>query len=114
MAPERVVSELGDDVRGAILGSAGGRFFVCAIGGTLPAALAADWLTSTWDQNAALYSCAPAAAVVEEVSGEWLKGLLGLPAPCTWRTGATRREAGRLSVHLPCPGSRSKLWHARF
>jgi aromatic-L-amino-acid decarboxylase len=45
----------------------------------LPAALAADWLTATWDQNAALHACAPAAAVVEEVAGAWLKDLLGLP-----------------------------------
>jgi glutamate/tyrosine decarboxylase-like PLP-dependent enzyme len=45
----------------------------------LPAALAADWLTAAWDQNATLYACGPAAAVVEEVAGGWLKELLGLP-----------------------------------
>lgn len=77
--PEVVIDELVRDVEGALLGSAGGRFFGWVIGGSLPAALAADWLTSTWDQNAALYACGPAAAVVEEVSGEWLKQLLGIP-----------------------------------
>ena len=77
--PEQVVRELVEDTRGGIVGSAGGRFFAWAIGGSVPAALAADWLTSAWDQNAALYACAPAAAVVEEVVGEWLKELLGLP-----------------------------------
>jgi aromatic-L-amino-acid decarboxylase len=76
---ELVVRDLVEDVDGAIMGSAGGRFFGWAIGGSLPAALAADWLSSTWDQNAALYSCGPAAAVVEEVAGAWLKELLGLP-----------------------------------
>src|SRR5216683_56738 len=80
LPPEQVVAELAADVEGGILGSAGGRFFGWVIGGSLPAALAADWLTSTWDQNSGHHSCGPAAAVVEEVSGKWLKEILGLPA----------------------------------
>jgi glutamate/tyrosine decarboxylase-like PLP-dependent enzyme len=79
LPPEQVVAELANDVEGGILGSAGGRFFAWVIGGSLPAALAADWLTSAWDQNAALFACAPAAAVVEEIVGAWLKEILGLP-----------------------------------
>src|SRR6266851_5174277 len=80
VAPEQVVADLVKDVEGGILGSAGGRFFGWVIGGSVPAALAADWLTSTWDQNGGHHSCGPAAAVVEEVSGKWLKEILGLPA----------------------------------
>ena len=57
----------------------GGRYFGFVIGGTLPTALAADWLTSTWDQNAGLYVISPSAAVVEEVALEWLRELLQLP-----------------------------------
>jgi glutamate/tyrosine decarboxylase-like PLP-dependent enzyme len=79
VSPEAVISELVADCEGGIVGSASGRFFGWAIGGTLPSAIAADWLVSAWDQNAALYSCGPAAAVVEEVVGSWLKDLLGLP-----------------------------------
>jgi glutamate/tyrosine decarboxylase-like PLP-dependent enzyme len=78
--PEQVVADLVKDVDGGILGSAGGRFFGWVIGGSVPAALAADWLTSAWDQNSGHHSCGPAAAVVEEVSGKWLKEILGLPA----------------------------------
>ncbi len=77
--PKTVIDELVAMTEGGHLGSASGRFFAWVIGGALPSALAADWLTSTWDQNSALYACAPAAAVVEETSGAWLKELLDLP-----------------------------------
>jgi glutamate/tyrosine decarboxylase-like PLP-dependent enzyme len=77
--PETVINDLVRDVDGGLLGTPGGRFFAWVIGGALPAALAADWLTSAWDQNAVLYSCSPAAAIVEEVVGAWLKELLRIP-----------------------------------
>ncbi len=79
MDPSLVVSELAQQAEGGILGSAGARFFGWVIGGSVPAALAADWLTAAWDQAAVMYSTGPAAAVVEEVCGVWLKDLLGLP-----------------------------------
>ncbi|HWB05339.1 MAG TPA: pyridoxal-dependent decarboxylase [Verrucomicrobiales bacterium] len=82
--PCRVVDDLVANTAGGHLGSAGGRFFAWVIGGALPSALAADWLTSTWDQNAAGYACGPAAAVVEEIAGSWLKELLGLPADASF------------------------------
>ena len=79
-----VIDALAADVRGGLNNSASARFFAWVIGGSTPAALAADWLTATWDQNAAIYSCSPAAAVVEEVVGVWTKQLLGLPATASF------------------------------
>ncbi|HEY4970092.1 MAG TPA: pyridoxal-dependent decarboxylase [Steroidobacteraceae bacterium] len=76
----QVIDDLVIATSGGHLGSASGRSFAWVMGGALPSALAADWLVSTWDNNAALYLSAPAAAVVEEVAGQWVKDILGLPA----------------------------------
>src|SRR5215210_9417322 len=70
--PRHVVADLADRAEPGLMATPGSRFFGFVIGGSLPAALAADWLTSTWDQNAGLYVAAPAASVVEEVCGAWL------------------------------------------
>ncbi len=77
--PREVVAELAAAGSEGAVAMAGGRYFGFVIGGAVPAALAADWLTSTWDQNAGLYVAGPAAAVVEEVAGAWLCDLLRLP-----------------------------------
>jgi glutamate/tyrosine decarboxylase-like PLP-dependent enzyme len=79
LPPEQVIADLVRDAEPGIVGSAGGRFFAWVVGGALPSALAADWLTVAWDQNAVLAASGPAAALVEEVAGEWLKQILGLP-----------------------------------
>ncbi len=84
MPPLAVVEQLAADVTGGLLGSGGGRFFAWVIGGAVPSALAADWLTSAWDQNAGMYAVSPAAAIAEEAAGEWLKDLLGLPATASF------------------------------
>jgi glutamate/tyrosine decarboxylase-like PLP-dependent enzyme len=100
MSPSRVIEELIADCAGGMLGSASGRFFGWAIGGALPAAIAADWLVSTWDQNAVLYSSAPAAAVVEEVVGSWLKRVIK-------STGTRNGRVGRVAFRptLRCGSS---------
>jgi hypothetical protein len=88
IAAEQVVACLVRDTAGGHIGCAGGRFFGWVIGGSLPAALAADWLTSAWDENCTLFASAPATAVAEEVAGTWLKEILGLPeqASFAWPT----------------------------
>jgi glutamate/tyrosine decarboxylase-like PLP-dependent enzyme len=78
--PESVVNDLVKDIEGGLNNSVNARFYAWVIGGSLPAALAADWLTSTWDQNAGLYSVSPASVIVEEAAGLWLKDLFRLPA----------------------------------
>jgi glutamate/tyrosine decarboxylase-like PLP-dependent enzyme len=78
--PVQVVEELVAAADPGLVASGGARFFGFVIGGSLPAALGADVLAATWDQNAGLYVSSPAAAVVEEVAAMWLLDLLGLPA----------------------------------
>jgi glutamate/tyrosine decarboxylase-like PLP-dependent enzyme len=77
--PAQVVAELIAAAEPGVVAMPSGRYFGFVIGGALPAALAADWLTSTWDQNAGLVAGGPSAAVVEEVALGWLRELLGLP-----------------------------------
>jgi glutamate/tyrosine decarboxylase-like PLP-dependent enzyme len=77
---EQAVDELAAAVRDGLTGSAGARYFGFVTGGALPAALAADWLTAAWDQNAFGAVSSPAAAGAEAVAVGWLKDLLGLPA----------------------------------
>ncbi len=80
----QVLEELARDIDTGLLRTSGGRFFGWVIGGGVPAAIGADWLCSTWDQNAAAYACSPGAAVVEEIAGRWLKEMLGLPATASF------------------------------
>src|SRR5271154_4152329 len=97
MGAKTVLNDLVSGVEGGILDSAGGRFFGWVIGGSLPSALAADWLTSAWDQNAGLFACSPAAAVVEETAGRWLKELLHLPT-----TASFAFVTGAQMAHVTC------------
>lgn len=78
--PVDVVDELATLAEPGLMAMPSGRFFGWVIGGTLPAALGADVLVSSWDQNAAMRYASPATAAIEEVAGEWLVDALGLPA----------------------------------
>jgi len=77
--PATVIAELAEDAGPGLLATASPRFFGFVVGGSLPVAVAADWLTTAWDQNAGLFALSPAASVVEEVVGAWLIDLFGLP-----------------------------------
>jgi glutamate/tyrosine decarboxylase-like PLP-dependent enzyme len=103
--PVEVVDELATLAEPGLMAMPSGRFFGWVIGGTLPAALGADVLVSSWDQNAGMRYGSPATAAIEEVAGEWLVDLLGLPAGSDvgFTTGGTMANwtglaAGRASV----------------
>jgi glutamate/tyrosine decarboxylase-like PLP-dependent enzyme len=74
-----VIDELVAAVDPGLVGTQSPRYFGFVIGGGLDAAIAADWLTSVWDQNGGGYPAGPSAAVAEEVACEWLLDILGLP-----------------------------------
>lgn len=91
MPAAEVIDLLAAAAEPGLMAMPSGRFFGWVIGGTLPAALASDWLVSAWDQNAGLRYATPATAAVEEAAGAWLLELLGLPASADvgFVTGAT-------------------------
>jgi glutamate/tyrosine decarboxylase-like PLP-dependent enzyme len=103
--PADVVDELAGVVEPGLMAMASGRFFGWVIGGTLPAALAADWLVSAWDQNSGSRFATPGTVAAEEAAAAWLLELLGLPsgADVGFTTGATMANftglaAGRQQV----------------
>jgi glutamate/tyrosine decarboxylase-like PLP-dependent enzyme len=77
--PLEVVERFARDADPGIVATAGGRYFGYVIGGALPASVAADWLTTIWDQCAGLGALSLSGSVVEEIVGDWLKDLLALP-----------------------------------
>ena len=72
--------QMAEAVEPGLVASSGPRYFGFVVGGALPASIGADWLAAAWDQNAVLHAASPAAAAVEQVAGEWVLDLLGLPA----------------------------------
>jgi glutamate/tyrosine decarboxylase-like PLP-dependent enzyme len=86
-----VVDLLAEVADPGLMAIGSGRFFGWVMGGTLPAALAADWLVSAWDQNAGMRAATPGVVAAEEVAAAWLLDLLGLPsgADVGFVTGAT-------------------------
>ncbi|MBG6059164.1 glutamate/tyrosine decarboxylase-like PLP-dependent enzyme [Cryobacterium sp. MP_M5] len=103
--PAEVIDELARLAEPGLMAMPSGRFFGWVIGGTLPAALAADWLVSAWDQNAGMRFASPAVAAAEEAAAGWLLDLLHLPpgADVGFTTGGTTANfvgvaAGRQAV----------------
>ncbi len=77
--PQEVLAMLDEFGSPATVATTGGRYFGFVIGGTLPAALAANWVAGAWDQNAAMQVMSPVSAKLEEVVQTWILDLLGLP-----------------------------------
>jgi glutamate/tyrosine decarboxylase-like PLP-dependent enzyme len=89
--PRDVLALLDEVGSPATMAMAGPRFFGFVIGGALPAAVAAGWLATAWDQNTAMYQVTPGTATLEQVALRWLIDLFGLPRDCAgaFVTGAT-------------------------
>jgi glutamate/tyrosine decarboxylase-like PLP-dependent enzyme len=78
-APEAVLQQLDDLGSPGTMAMAGPRFFGFVIGSALPVTVAANWLATAWDQNAALFNATPATSTLEQVALGWMVDLLGLP-----------------------------------
>lgn len=108
-APQQVLALLDEIASPATVATTGGRYFGFVIGGSLPAALAANWLAGAWDQNAAMQIMAPGAAKIEEIVREWILDLLGLPATsgigfvtCTTMANFSGLAAARSAILHRC------------
>jgi len=77
---ERVLDALASAAERGTTATQGPRYFGFVVGGSLPAATAADWLVSAWDQNCAVHVMSPLVSVVEDIAAGWLRELLELPA----------------------------------
>jgi glutamate/tyrosine decarboxylase-like PLP-dependent enzyme len=99
-AADQVVDELAAAADPGLAAMGSGRWFGFVIGGTLPAALGADWLTSAWDQNSGLRAVTPAVTALGDVAARWLLDLLALPGGCSvgWVTGATMANFAALAA----------------
>lgn len=103
----QVIDELALSAREGLVHNQSGRFFAFVIGGSHPSGIAADWLTSAWDQNAGLYVATPASSIVEEIAGAWLKSLLSIPedASFSFVTG------GQMANFTCLNAARNHLFH---
>jgi glutamate/tyrosine decarboxylase-like PLP-dependent enzyme len=93
----RLLDEIGSP---ATMATAGGRFFGFVIGSSLPAALAADWLATAWDQEGGMEVAAPVGAALETICAKWLVELFGLPegTGVGFVTGATMANFSGLAA----------------
>jgi glutamate/tyrosine decarboxylase-like PLP-dependent enzyme len=98
--PEKVLALLDEIGAPATVASAGSRYFGFVTGGSLPAALAANWLAGAWDQNGGLTVMSPAAARLEKVALGWLLDVLKLPEETGggFVTGATMANLTALAA----------------
>ena len=110
--PQGVIDALAMAGRDGTVATQGPRYFGFVIGGSVPAAIAADWLVSAWDQNACVFVMSPLAAVVEQIVAGWVTSLVGLPS--SWSAGFVTgcRPSSRPSRRRLGRRARWPVWRA--
>jgi glutamate/tyrosine decarboxylase-like PLP-dependent enzyme len=103
-----VVEELAAAAEPGLTAMGSGRYFGFVIGGSLPAATAADWLVTAWDQNTGLAEVTPSTSAIEAVAGRWVLELLGLPAHCSFAF-----VTGCQMAHVTCLAAARQAVYAR-
>lgn len=107
IAAEKIAELLANAGMKGAMASTGPRYFGFVVGGTFPAALAADWLVSSWDQNCGIYALSPLVAVIEQITGAWLRELAGLSAKMSF--GFT--TGGQMSNFTGLAAARHRVLH---
>lgn len=95
--PGRVLETLDDMVGPATMGFSSPRFYGWVIGGVYPVGLAADWITSAWDQNTVYYGATPGSVTVEAIALRWVREAAGLPET-SWGAFVTGTTVGNMSA----------------
>jgi glutamate/tyrosine decarboxylase-like PLP-dependent enzyme len=79
MSADQVVEELDRIGSPATMAIAGPRFFGFVNSSALPAALAANWLSTAWEQHGGFFVSSPGSTTLEQIALRWTIELLGLP-----------------------------------
>jgi len=106
--PHEVIDLLAEAGRVGTVATQGPRYFGFVVGGSLPAATAADWLVSAWDQNAGLFVLSPVTSVVEDVVAQWIRDLIGLGPE--WSAGFV--TGGQMANFTCLAAARHHVLHA--
>jgi len=95
--PEQVIKLIDEVVTPATMGFSNPRFYGWVIGGVYPVALAADWMTSAWDQNSVFYAAAPGSVTLEATALSWIREAAGLPES-SWGAFVTGTTVGNATA----------------
>lgn len=95
--PDRVIESIDEIVTPATMGFSSPRFYGWVIGGVYPVALAADWMTSAWDQNTVYYDASPGTVALEATALRWVREAAGLPES-SWGAFVTGTTVGNMTA----------------